>query len=615
MADEPTKTGEQRAAPAQLSARLYVTPAATQVPAELPECALDGAPESAPGRAPEHSPQHPSECAPDRADVESGATRFGPPWAGVCISGGGSRSLAAAMGELRGLEALGLLPQIGWLSTVSGGTWAGTLYNWAPAEISDAELLGPLELDPSRLRWDSGSAADDLGMLDAHAIGSAATRLGLEEMLAKAIELYHRGVAVSELWPRAIGELVLAPFDLGDTPQRYFSWTPGWLERQILADNPALRASDFLLTRPDRPYLVTNSTLFYPPNPPASLAAPVRPAGGGGPANPWEVGYDFETTPIAAGLPPAFPNAGPPIPDHPASSDLGGGWIDPFALGSIAPSTVTTDGRFRVPTPPNRFRLSDLAGLSSVAFVYDLLDLAHQRGIHFLDDMVPETVYWPVHRAAHLPRNAARPYLFGDGGNLENQGLMALLRRRLQKVLAFVNTETQLSMSGNEVVVDSDLPPLFGLEWSESANAYIDISPDSPFRNNQVFDRATFDDLRQQLWHRAQLGAPAMAVQKNVPVLANEHFGVPAGTTDLLWFYLHPVNAWRQQLHDTVKIAMDLEPLDYGMFPNYYTVDQLHLNARQVNLLAHLTSWNVASETEVNGFPGNAEVVRGFLAE
>ncbi|MEO7793651.1 MAG: hypothetical protein ABIV06_02670, partial [Thermoanaerobaculia bacterium] len=428
MSDESVTQDANAVAPAELHARLFATPAAAGLPASLPEFLGVSLPEGS-------------------SAADASGPGLGPPWAGVCISGGGSRSLSAAMGELRGLAALGVLPQIGLLSTVSGGTWAGTLYNWAPAIYPDAQLLGPLELDPAKLRWESGGATDNLGILDAHALGSAATRLGLEEMLAKAIELYHRGIPVSELWPRAIGELVLAPFGLGDTPQRYFSWTPGWLERQILADNPGLKSSDFVLTRPNRPYLITNSTLFYPPNPPASLATPVRPAGGGGPTNPWEVGYDFETTPISAGIPPAFANAGPPDPGQPASSDLGGGWIDPFALGSIAPSTVAGDGCFRVPAPPNRFRLSDAAGLSSVAFVYDVLDLAHSRGIHFLDDMVPETVCWPVYRAGHLPRNAARPYLFGDGGNLENQGIMALLRRNLKKVIAFVNTETQLMMS------------------------------------------------------------------------------------------------------------------------------------------------------------------------
>lgn len=49
------------------------------------------------------------------------------------------------------------------------------------------------------------------------------------------------------------------------------------------------------------------------------------------------------------------------------------------------------------------------------------------------------------------------------------------------------------------------------------------------------------------------------------------------------------------------------------MFPNYYTVDQLHLNNHQVNLLAHLTSWNVAGTVEAGGFPANASVFMDFF--
>ncbi len=542
-------------------------------------------------------------------EVAAQPAAFGPPWAGVCVSGGGSRSLSAEMGELRGLAAIGLLSKIGWLSTVSGGTWGGTLFNWAPASIADSTLLGPLQLDPSRLRWDSGGPIDDVGILDPHAIGSAATRLGIEEMLDQAIDLYHAGVPVSELWPRAIGELVLSPFALGDEPQRYFTWTPWWLENAVLPNNPKLGAGDFFTTRTDRPYLVTNSTLFYPPTPPTLARRP------GVLTSPWEVGYEFETTPMVAGIPPGFPNAGPPSPGAPSSSDLGGGWVDPFVMGSVAPQSVSAGRRFRVPAPANRFRLSDLAGLSSLAFAYDVLDLAHKLHIHYLDNMVPQVTYWPVLNAAKLPRNAARPYLFGDGGNLENQGIMPLLRRRLLKVIAFVNTETQLSVQGakSEVVVDSDLPPLFGLEWSATKGEYVAISSSSPFRFNQVFDRATFDDLRSQLWARAQAGATAMAVQQDVPVAANTHYGVPAGRVDILWVYLHPVGWWQNRLHDTVRDWMEVEFWNYSMFPNYYTVDQLHLNERQVNLLAHLTSWNVASVDGVGGFPANSAVMRDFL--
>ena len=541
---------------------------------------------------------------------------FGPPWAGVCISGGGSRSLSAAMGELRGLDALGLLSKVTWLSTVSGGTWAGTLFNWAPSSITDAVLLGPLELDPSRLRWDSGAQNDNLGVLNSQAIGSAATRIGISEMLAQAIDLYWNGVPVGDLWQRAIGKLVLEPFELGDTPSRYFSWTPWWLSNTILANNRGLTAADFITTRENRPYLITNSTLFYPPDPPTIATRPAALTGQRVLTLPWEIGYEVESTPMVVGIPPSFPFAGPPSPGSPNSSDLGGGYIDPFAMGSIAPQTIDPDRRFRVPTPANRFRLSDLAGLSSLAFAYDVIDAAHEIGIHYLDNMIPAVTYWPVLNAATLPRNAARPYLFGDGGNLENQGIMPLLRRNLPKIVAFVNTETQLSQQGpqSQVVVDSDLPPLFGLEWSSSTGAYVPISASSPFYRNQVFDSQTFDDLRSQLWARAQAGATAMAIQTSVTVLKNPHYGVPGGTTDILWVYLHPVSAWYNQLHSTVQDWMDVEIWNYSMFPNYYTVDQLHLDSRQVNLMAHLTSWNVASTNSIAGFPSNAQVFNDFFA-
>ena len=43
------------------------------------------------------------------------------PDTGICISGGGTRSLSAGLGQLRGLARLGLLESVGYCSTVSGG--------------------------------------------------------------------------------------------------------------------------------------------------------------------------------------------------------------------------------------------------------------------------------------------------------------------------------------------------------------------------------------------------------------------------------------------------------------------------------------------------------------
>ena len=47
---------------------------------------------------------------------------------GVCFSGGGTRSYAATVGQLRGLTAAGLIGQVGYLSAVSGGAWAAAPY-------------------------------------------------------------------------------------------------------------------------------------------------------------------------------------------------------------------------------------------------------------------------------------------------------------------------------------------------------------------------------------------------------------------------------------------------------------------------------------------------------
>ena len=151
--------------------------------------------------------------------------------------------------------------------------------------------------------------------------------------------------------------------------------------------------------------------------------------------------------------------------------------------------------------------------------------------------------------------------------------------------------------------------------------AYLDVNSQllalrtsaGAMRFNRVFDQTTFDDLRSQLWARAQAGATALAVQNHVKVYGNPHYGVPDGEVDILWFYLNPVQAWWNSLSDWVKAAVDLEPWNYLSFPNYGTVLQLHLDNRQVNLLAHLTSWNVASTTRVGGLPSNEETVRTFL--
>src|ERR1700751_4783319 len=67
----------------------------------------------------------------------------------VCFSGGGSRALSCALGQLSGLRSLpdptglnkSVLDLIPYVSSVSGGSWASVLYTFLPTTLSDDEFL------------------------------------------------------------------------------------------------------------------------------------------------------------------------------------------------------------------------------------------------------------------------------------------------------------------------------------------------------------------------------------------------------------------------------------------------------------------------------------------
>ncbi len=73
------------------------------------------------------------------------------PTNGVCFSGGGSRALVCAMGQLRALVSQGLIGSIDYMSCSSGGTWAAAPFAYyTSGAASDDDFLGTQQ-DPSAL--------------------------------------------------------------------------------------------------------------------------------------------------------------------------------------------------------------------------------------------------------------------------------------------------------------------------------------------------------------------------------------------------------------------------------------------------------------------------------
>lgn len=528
--------------------------------------------------------------APSAPAPDAGAT---PTSVGLCLSGGGSRALTCAMGQLRALRLLGKLDQVFAISSVSGGTWANSLFTYLPEGIGDDEFLGQPVLDPGQLTLFAGPHA--LDRLPPHNLGRVPTRLGVLRDLEAILQLKEKyGYPNFDLWQGLIGELVLAPYGLWQADadgfdRRYVTWTEAFLRapQGILARNPDLSAGDFRVVQRPRPFPVFNTSVFTSDGPDADLL-------------PFEANFSL-------GVRGWFPRgAGQP-------GDMGGGLLATFAMGS---SYLGDDGPGSVRTsrPTRPFALNDIAGCSSAAFAQELEE-QHPD----LRGLVPRYDYWPVRNRAEQPVRTCR---FADGGSLENLGVNALLARGLRRLIVCINTDEGVRRheDSGEIVVSGDLPPLFGLQPFVPGRGYVPYGSDPGhgavrlFRHNQVFATPDFEALKQALL-AAKLAGGSLLVRQTLQVLPNAWFGVAGRQpVDILWVYNDFVRDWWSRLALDVRLAIDTEGL--GAFPRYNTFTQLELSPTLVNALAHLSCWNLASDSTRGNPQGqtNAQVVSGLFA-
>ena len=501
---------------------------------------------------------------------------------GVCFSGGGSRALTAAMGQLRGLTKLGLIEQTQYISGVSGGAWASTIYCYVPETISDDVLLGEVCKNPNDLTWNQHAStpqACQLSYLPEHNMGQLPGGMGVLEFTEESLKMLEEKIPAHEVWVRLVGCHIFQPYGLysGYGSSKYFTKNRTWFNKHIKKNNSDLLECDFFFFPDDR----------YRPN--LLIFASMIPD---------EKQSDFrllpiEFSPCQSGVMGQFENTGE------YHQDIGGGGIDSFAFNSDGQKYLAENLQ-TVNVPKNHFSLNDMAGISS-SFFAEYISSHHSK----LDGMIPEYKYWPVFNP---DTNKAQSYSFADGGNLDNSGVASMLRQNLQNIISFINTSSPLKYDNNLklVIVDNQVPPLFGYQPYDKDQGYVlykdgvpPIDPDNEtFRENHVFDKDRFEEYRNNLWENAQSGGTALCYQQQLIVCNNSKYGVTKGTVNMLWVYNNKVKKWSKALKFSVKLCMKLEFLLYKDFPNYPTIN-LGLNARQVNLLAHLSCWNIISDNKL----------------
>ncbi len=233
------------------------------------------------------------------AVTKSGATQ---PVLGICLSGGGSRALTCALGQLSALNAMTLpngQPILGpaqYISSVSGGSWASVLYTFLPqtingTNIGDSDfLIDPVAPGSLTKGQPSTNTPGNVLYMGQYCMGTTPQQFSLANIgvFLKALmesEFFLKPSQYGWFWIAGIGELVLKPFALYAAtynssgpfvqPGHMFSLSAEQVEC-IAKYNPHLGPSDFYLVRPGRPSLIVNTNLLENYLLPSSPQIPVQ---------------------------------------------------------------------------------------------------------------------------------------------------------------------------------------------------------------------------------------------------------------------------------------------------------------------------------------------------
>jgi hypothetical protein len=521
---------------------------------------------------------------------EAGIVRSSEP-AGVAFSGGGNRAMVAAWGQLRALVETGLIDRVDYISAVSGGSWASTAFTYYnDGARNDEEFLGRTSA-PNQIR------TAELDRISPTSLGAAATESFMGRLVEQALEVAVGRITPNEVWLRAVGATFFERFGIYRRAEpAYISYDANTVE-EIVRRNPSLRPEQFATVRnapgdAKRPYLLVNATLMWP--------------------NAGNMVH-FEYTPLAAGSKRRLTLYDPPGDTSAKSQTVGGGFIETFAFSGGAPAGWPPQDRVvRVPPPLQPFSLAFASGTSSAAFAATNASLVGANALlnRYILQGPPIAQYWPWTDSSP----EAQTFTFGDGGSLENFGVIPLLLHGVRRMVVFVNTERRLGLdydpgesepwtSPSIQELDGNFSTLFGILPHDRQQ------PPTP--NNQVFRTSDLRGVVRALQAAQREGGPAIA-RTRLEVQPNDWWGLDGGwPVDVCWVYLEQVREWDAGLQpevarriETGRSAAREEKTPYWGFPNYKTMFQggkmeiLAMSPGEANLLADFTSWVAQSSSK-----------------
>jgi hypothetical protein len=480
------------------------------------------------------------------------------------------------MGHLRALEDLNVMASVDAVSSVSGGTWASSVYMFANRKLN--KLLGaptvPSQLSPEVLSQTPPE------------LGATATTDWQSTAAWKLFE----GAPWDKLWQYMCGAALLKPFAL-DALDAFMAPDLETAQR-IQTENPHLKNSKFLIPQRGRPktFVINGAVL-----------APLGYVANGSNIVSLQMSPDFTGSPF-------YPNGSEVVYGgnvKPLQRLVGGGFVETFAFGGSAPiEPWQEDERAKVMSPALPFSLVDAVGISSAAPGFALA-----KSYPDLAGLVdPQVQYWPVGHSSSSVVPSAMTYEMGDGGNLENTGLLAMLQRGAKKIGWFVNGYFPIKVPVDICTPSWTLTPKFDPNGMISDQIYDKFGfgyASKGFNgvsefigNNQVFDSDQLVPLLCALKELVDQGKPAVH-KITQTVLQNSWWGIEGGfTVDLVLVYNNKCADFEASLPEATQELIGKKGGELETFP-YYKTGVGGLTSAQVNLLAAQAEYAVRQNAQL----------------
>ncbi|MCW1916238.1 patatin-like phospholipase family protein [Luteolibacter sp. GHJ8] len=503
---------------------------------------------------------------------------------GIAISGGGTRSGSAGLGQLRALDRNGLLSQAKYLSVVSGGGWVSIPYAFLPSKYSDRDFFADY-IPPETLNWQKIVEGP----------GQRGNTIPFEKLMAGHGMDFTTALPIKskEGYAQMVNRSFLPAYELGghehffafDAPSvaKYAARSRSKYSRKN-PEGEHVSNGDFYYVEKSRPYLIVCGGIKERVRMPFR-DMPVMP---------------FEMTPCYTGVPSFYRGS------LPFEESVGGGYVDSFGYTSTGPILRANDGKGNLevssrlgswtwllhPSTSPRFALSDMMAISSAAPT--VLETVGAFSWSF-----PDYSHWP---AGDPQKKHTGSYLHTDGGATDNLGVAALVSRDVTKIVAFVNTPHQYKTweEDSDWSCMDDIARLFGESPTDGArNGEIAAI----FSNQPRGGETPLMRIRRDLDRALAKGDPLASCQ-DVETIANPHWRIKGGSkVRIYWMLLGPQfqkgqmqSRWFASLHPSSKEKF--LAWKFPKFPNFPT-RKVALGMERVVLLSQFASW--ATETEAPG--------------